>query len=88
MYACQLGENFLSPSLKRIHIAYYNSFQFLHGLHRHVSAREKQVLNNVTTFYAILRKMSCSFVNRRYESNNKLIFSLLISECFINSSYD
>ena len=73
MYACQLWNNFLSSSLKRIRVAYNNSFRFLHGLARYVSAREQQVLNNIT-FDAILRKMSCLFVYRCYESNNKLIF--------------
>ena len=89
MYACQcqLWNNFLSSSLKRIRVAYNNSFRFLHGLARYVSAREQQMLNNITTFDAILRKMSCSFVYRCYKSNNKLIFSLMTSECFINSSY-
>ena len=53
---------------------------------RYVSAREHQVLNNITTFDAIRRKMSCSFVYRCYDSN-KLIFSLMTPECFINSAY-
>ena len=87
MYACQLWNNFLSSSLKRIRAAYNNSFRFLHGLARYVSARKHQVLNNITTFNAVLRKMSCSFVYRCYESINKLISSLMASECFINSSY-
>ena len=73
MYACQLWNNFLSSSLKRIRVAYNNSFRFLHGLARYVSAREQQMLNNITTLDAILRKMSCSFVYCCYESNNKLI---------------
>ena len=38
MYACQLWDNFLSSSLKRICVAYNNSFQFLHGLSRYVTA--------------------------------------------------
>ena len=83
MYACHI----LSSILKRIRVAYNNSFGFLHGLLKYVSAREHQFLNNITTFDAILRKMSCSFVYRCYDSNNKLIFSLTTSECFINSSY-
>ena len=87
MYACQLWNNFLSSSLKRIRVAYNNSFRFLHGLARYVSAREQQVLNNITIIDAILRKTSCSFVYRCYHCNNKLIFSLMTSECFINSSY-
>ena len=62
MYACQLWNNFLSSSLKKIRVAYNNSFRFLHGLPRYVSAREHQVLNNLTTLDTILRKMSCSFV--------------------------
>ena len=66
MCACQLWNNFLSSSLKRIHVAYNNSFRFLYELARYVSAREQQVLNNITTFDAILRKMSCSFVYRCY----------------------
>ena len=66
---------------------YNNSFRFLHGLPRYVSAPEQQVLNNITIFDAILRKMSCSVVYRCYESNNKLISFLMISECFINLSY-
>ena len=70
MYACQLWNNFLSSSLKRIRVAYKNSFRFLHGLPRYVSAREHQVLNNIITFDAIRRKMSCSFVYRCYDSNN------------------
>ena len=56
MYACQLQNNFLFSSLKRICVAYNNSFQFLQGLARYVSAREQQVLNNITTFDAILKK--------------------------------
>ena len=87
MYACQLWNNFLSSSLKRIRVAYNNSFQFLHGLPKYFSAREYQVLNNITTFDGILRKMCCSFVYRCYDSNNKLIFFLMTSECFINSSF-
>ena len=87
MYACQLWNNFLSSSLKRIRVAYNNSFRFSHGLARYVSAREQQVLNNIRTFDAILRKMSCSFVYRCYDSNNKSIFSLMTLECFTNSSY-
>ena len=74
MYACQLWNNFLSSSLKRIRVAYNNSFRFLHELPRYVSAREHQVLNNITTLDAILRKMCCSFVYRCSDSNNKLIF--------------
>ena len=62
MYACQLWDKLLSSSLKRIRVACNNLFRFLHGLPRYVSAREQQVLNNITTFDAILRKMSCSFV--------------------------
>ena len=58
-----------------------------HELPRYVSAREQQVLNNITTFDAIRRKMSCSFVYCCCESKNKLISSLMGSECFINSSY-
>ena len=54
------------PQLKRICVANNNSFRFLHGLSRYVSARKQQVLNNITTFDAILRKMSCSFVYRCY----------------------
>ena len=80
MYACQLWNNFLSSSLKIIRVAYNNSFRFLHGLPRYVSARKQQVLNNITTFDAILRKLSCFFVYRCYDSNNKLIFSLMTSE--------
>ena len=87
MYACQLWNKFLSSSLKRIRVAYNYSFRFLHGLARYVSAREQQVLNNITTFNAILRKMFCSFIYRCYDSNNRSIFSLMTSECFINSSY-
>ena len=87
MYACQLWNNFLSSSLKGINVAYNNSFQFLHGLARYVSAHEQQVLSNITTFDAILRKMSCSFVYHCYKFNNKLIFYLMTSECFIDSSY-
>ena len=87
MYACQLRNNFLSFSLKRIRVAYNNSFRFLHGLPRYVSAREHQVLNNITTFDAIRRKMFCSFVYRCYDSNHKLIFSLMTLECFINPAY-
>ena len=87
MYACQLWNNFLFSNLKRICVAYNNSFQFLHGLARYVNAGEQQVLNNITTFDAILRKMSCSFVYRCYESNNELIFSLMTLERFINLSY-
>ena len=87
MYARHLWNNFLSSSLKKIRVAYNNYFQFLHGLARYESAHEQQVLNNITTFDAILRKMSCSFVYRCYDSNNKLIFSLMTLECFINSSY-
>ena len=87
MYACQLWNNFLSSSIKKILVAYNNSFRFLHGLARYVSAREHQVLNNITTFDAIRRKMSCSFVYRCYDSNNISIFSLMTSECFTNSSY-
>ena len=49
--------------------------------------REHQVLNNITTFDAIQRKMSCSLVYRCYDSNNKLIFSLMTSGSFINSAY-
>ena len=45
------------------------------------------MLNKVATFDVILRKIFCSFVNRCYKSNNKLISSLIASECFINSSY-
>ena len=87
MYTCQLRSNFLSSSLKRIRVAYNNLFRFLHGLARYVSAHEQQVLNNSSTFDAIVRKMFCSFVYRCYESNSKVIFSLMASECFINSSY-
>ena len=87
MYACQLWNNFLYSSLKKILVAYNNSFRFLHGLPRYASAREHQVLNNITTFEAILRKMSCSFVYCCYKSDNKSIFSLMTSECFINSSF-
>ena len=64
----------------------YCLVQFLHGLPRYVSAWEQQVLNNIITFDAILRKMSCSFVYHYYESKSKLI-SLIALECFINSSY-
>ena len=74
-------------SLKRIRVDYNNSIRFLYALSRHVSAREEQVLNNITTFDAILRKMFYSFVHRCYESNNKLISFLMASKCFINSSY-
>ena len=74
MYACQLWNNFLSSSSKRIRVAYNNSFRFLHGLARYVSPREQQMLHNIITFDAILRKMYCSFAYRCYESNNKLIF--------------
>ena len=87
MYACQIWNNFLSSSLKKIRVAYNNCFQFLHGLAMYVSAHEQQVLNNSTTFDAILRKMFCSFVYRCYKFNNKLISFLMASECFINSSY-
>ena len=90
MYASQLWNNFLSSSLKRKRVAYNNSFQFLCGLARYVliSFREQQVFNNITKFDVSLRKISCSFVYRCYESNNELIFSLMTSECFINSSYN
>ena len=37
MYACQLWNNFLSSSLKRMCVAYNNSFQFLRGLARYTS---------------------------------------------------
>ena len=77
--------NFLSSSLKRMRVAHNNSFRFLHGLARYVSAGEQQMLNNITTFDAIVRKKSCSFIYGCYESNTKLIFSLMTSECFINS---
>ena len=60
MYACQLQETILFSSLKRIRIADNNSFRFLHGLSRYVRAREQQVFNSITTFDAILRKMSYS----------------------------
>ena len=85
MYACQLWNNFLSSSLKRIRVAYNNSFRFLHGLARYVSAREQHVLNNIT---AILRKISCSFVYRCYDSNDKLIFSrtVLLIHHIINTT--
>ena len=46
--ARQLWNNFLSSSLKRIPVAYNNSFRFLHGLPRYLSARKHQVLNNIT----------------------------------------
>ena len=42
MYVCQLWDNFLSSSLKRIRVAYNNLFQFLHGLPRYVNDREQQ----------------------------------------------
>ena len=69
MYACQLWDNFLFSSLKRIRIAYKNSFRFLHGLPRYVSARKHQELNNITTFDSIFKKISCSFIYGCYEIN-------------------
>ena len=60
--ARQLWNKFFSSSLKRMRVVFTNSFQFLHGLPRYVSARVQQVLNNITTFDAILRKISYSFV--------------------------
>ena len=51
MYACQLWNNFLSSSLKRIRVAYNNSFRFLHGLAKYVNAREQQVLTGALEFF-------------------------------------
>ena len=50
VYVCMsIMEQLLSSSLKRIRVAYNNSFRFLHRLARYVSAREHQVLNNIRT---------------------------------------
>ena len=44
---------------------------------------EIYVCNNLNTLFSL----SISFVYRCYASNNKLIFSLMTSERFINSAY-
>ena len=87
MYGCQLWSSFLCSSIKRIRVAYNNSFRILHGIPRYISAREKQVCNDITTFDALIRKSVYSFINRCLCSTNSLTKSLMASDCYLQSPY-
>ena len=70
-------------NLKRVRIA-CNSFRLLHGLSKRISACEQQILCNVTTFDALLRKMCFSFMSRCFDSCNILIIFLMTLIVFKN----
>ena len=87
MYGCQLWSVFLCSSIKRLRVAYNNSFRILHGIPRYISARERQVSHNITTFDALMRKSAFAFINRCGTSSNNLISSLMVSGCYLDSDY-
>ena len=87
MYACQLWSSYYQYSLKRVRITYNNAYKILHGIPRWVSAREAQVVNQIYTFDALLRKNANSFVERCRFYENILITALMNSSAFFESRF-
>ena len=50
-------------SFHSIHVAWNDCYRMLHNLPKYTSARELQVMNNIPTFEAPLRKTLFNFIN-------------------------
>ena len=81
-YASQVWCNYRPSSLKRLRVAYNDSFRILHCLPRYTSAREQQVLYNITIFDALLRKYMYSFVSRCFQSKKQMDFFINVLRLF------
>ena len=55
-YGSHLWSNYLKSSFHSIRVAYNDCYRILHNLPRYTSAREFQIINDIPTFEALLRK--------------------------------
>ena len=88
MYASQLWNKFSISTLRRIRVAYNNSFRILNKLPRYVSARISLAINNLLTLDELLRKNYYSFMSRCFKSNNICLRRSMYSDCFFKSGYN
>ena len=70
LYGSSLRHNYNSYAIRRLREAYNDAFRTIHGLPRHTSASVKQILFNVYTFDALVRKSLFSFIKRCRVSPN------------------
>ena len=79
LYGSSLWHNYNSYAIRRLRVAYNDAFRMIHGLPRHTSASVQQILFNVYTFDALIRKSLFSFVKRCCASPNLWINALMSS---------
>ena len=87
LYGSSLWHNYNSYAIRRLRVAYNDAFRMIHGLPRHTSASVQQILFNVYTFDALIRKSLFSFVKRCCASPNLWINALMNSDVFYESKY-
>ena len=73
--------------MNHLKVAYNDSFRFLHGLRRNVSARELQVQYNILTFDALRRKLLYRFLERCRASSNIYVNYTVNRDYFYESRY-
>ena len=87
LYGSSLWHNYNSYAIRRLRVAYNDAFRIIHGLPRHTSATVQQILFNVYTFDALVRKSLFSFIKRCRVSPNLWINALMNSDVFYKSKY-
>ena len=87
MYASQLWCNFRKSCMQRLQVAYNFGCRALYNLSWRASVGSHQVLCNIPTFEALLRKYKYLFLERCRKSNNVWLRALMQSDCLYSSLF-
>lgn len=85
MYTAHLWWNYNAGSIKKLYVAYNNSFRFLHHLPRDCSASAMFADNNVKNCSAIIRNLVYKFSKRLDLSENSIVRMVLNSDLYLQS---
>ena len=86
LYTSSLWSKYRQNSIERLKISYNNAMRRLMGVAPWHSARTSFVNFNIRSFFENLRSISYSMLSRVLSCNNKLIETIIFSDCFVVSS--
>ena len=82
VYCTQLWWSYSNECLRKIRVAFNNSFRFLMGYSRRCSASGMFIENNIDDFNILRRKYMFRFICRLQQCNNSLIINLFMYRQF------
>ena len=86
LYCCHLWSKYTCAQINNVKIAYNDVFRSLFGVERRCHVSPVYLSFNIDNFQVLVRKSIVNFRRRLYDSDNKLVQTVIRTPFFLNSS--